>query len=133
MLTARSVREAPAPPLEQPAADCPDPSRPPVPGERVLEMKQIQGNIVVGFNKDFQTLLLLEITDAADFKRWLAALVPFIASASEVLAFNRLFKEIRRRRGRFADHPGHLDQYRALLPRADAAGRRRVQLRRREL
>jgi Dyp-type peroxidase family len=62
-------------------------------------MKQIQGNIVVGFNKDFQTLLFLEIVNVSDFKRWLRALVPFIASASEVLAFNRLFKEIRSRRG----------------------------------
>ncbi len=99
MLTTRFAREAPAPPLEQPAVTSPDPSRPHVPAEPSLAMRQIQGNILVGFNKDFQTLLLLEITEVSDFKRWLAALVPFIASASEVLAFNRLFKEIRRRRG----------------------------------
>lgn len=99
MLNTRFAREAPAPPLEQPAVAGPDPSRPHVPDEPVLAMKQIQGNIVVGFNKDFQTLLFLEITNVSDFKRWLAALVPFIASASEVLAFNRLFKEIRSRRG----------------------------------
>jgi Dyp-type peroxidase family len=99
MLNTRFAREAPAPPLEQPAVAGPEPSRPHVPDEPVLAMKQIQGNIVVGFNKDFQTLLFLEIVNVSDFKRWLRALVPFIASASEVLAFNRLFKELRSRRG----------------------------------
>jgi Dyp-type peroxidase family len=99
MLTARFAREVPAPSLEQPAESRPDPARPPVDCEPVLAMDQIQGNIVVGFNKDFQTLLLLEIVEVADFKRWLTSLVPFVATASEVLAFNRLFKEIRSRRG----------------------------------
>lgn len=34
-----------------------------------------------------------------EFKRWLCTQVRFIATAAEVVAFNRLFKEVRFRRG----------------------------------
>lgn len=100
MLTPALAREAPAPPpLERPADSPPDPARSPVPNEPVLAMDNIQGNSIAGFNKDFQTLLFLRIVDVPDFKRWLRSLIPFIATASEVLAFNRLFKALRSRRG----------------------------------
>lgn len=88
------VREAPAAPLKRAAND---PSRPAVPDEPVLAIDNIQGNIV-GFNKDHQTLLFLRVADADQFRAWLGRLIPFIATAAEVLSFNRLFKEIRRRR-----------------------------------
>jgi len=94
------AREAPAPPpLERLDVAHTDPARPPVPDEPLLAMDNIQGNGIVGFNKDFQTLLLLKIVNVPDFKRWLKSIIPFIATASEVLAFNRLFKAIRTRRG----------------------------------
>jgi len=100
MLTLTPAREAPAPPpLDRLALTQPDPARPPALDEPVLAMDNIQGNIVAGFNKDFQTLLFLKIVSVPDFKRWLRSLIPFIATASEVLAFNRLFKAIRTRRG----------------------------------
>jgi Dyp-type peroxidase family len=100
MMIVVPAREAPAPPpLERLDTTQADPSRPPVPGEPVLAMDNIQGNSIVGFNKDFQTLLLLKIVNVPEFKRWLKSIIPFIATASEVLAFNRLFKAIRNRRG----------------------------------
>lgn len=90
------IREAPQPP---PLARLDnDPTRPAVPNEPVLAIENIQGNILAGFNKDQQTLLFLKIQNKQDFRRWLGELIPFIATTSEVLAFNRLFKEIRRRR-----------------------------------
>jgi Dyp-type peroxidase family len=67
--------------------------------EPVLDLRNIQGNVVAGFNKDFQTLIFLEILEPPLFRDWLKEAVPFVASAGEVLAFNRLFKEIRSRRG----------------------------------
>lgn len=76
-----------------------DPTRPAAPQEPVLAINNIQGNILAGFNKDQQTLLFLKVTNQQDFRRWLGELVPFIATTAEVLAFNRLFKEIRHRRG----------------------------------
>ncbi|HEY6189188.1 MAG TPA: Dyp-type peroxidase [Pyrinomonadaceae bacterium] len=89
------VREAPiTPPLKRVEHD---PTRPPVPDEPVLAIENIQGNII-GFNKDQQTLLFLKITNTEQFRTWLGSVVPFIATAAEVLSFNRLFKEIRRRR-----------------------------------
>lgn len=67
--------------------------------EPVLRIGNIQGNILAGFNKDHQTLLFLRITSPEHCKRWLRELTPFIATVEEVLAFNRLFKTIRKRRG----------------------------------
>ena len=91
-----TVREAPAPlPLQ---GGLTDPAHPDASNEPVLEIDQIQGNIVPGFNKDHQTYLFLSIDDVDDFKAWLAYQVPFISTTAEVLTFNRLFKAIRDRR-----------------------------------
>src|SRR5207247_1779609 len=62
-------------------------------------MEEIQGNVVAGFSKDFQTLLFLRIEDVPSFKAWLAEFASLVATAEEVIAFNRLFKRTRDRRG----------------------------------
>ncbi len=93
-----TVREAPFPVPSLCGLD--DASHPDASNEPVLAIDQIQGNILAGFNKDFQTLIFLHIDNAKDFKHWLASQIDFIATAAEVLAFNRLFKEIRTRRKR---------------------------------
>ena len=67
--------------------------------EPVLAMANIQGNVVAGFNKDFQTLLYFHIDDARLFKPAIAELGHRVATAEEVLAFNRLYKQMRNRRG----------------------------------
>lgn len=102
-MIATPVREAPAP-LPGPIDD---PTRPRV-KEPLLNVDNIQGNILAGFNKDHQTHLYLRIGRNAagqidpraleQFRAWLGRLTPFIATTNEVLRFNRLFKEIRRRR-----------------------------------
>jgi hypothetical protein len=69
------------------------------PAEPPLEIDEIQGNVIPGFNKDHQILVFLSLTDVAKAKAWLRATIPQIATAREVLAFNRLFREIRARRG----------------------------------
>lgn len=97
-LSPEPLREAPAPEPLQGSLD--DPSHPDASREPVLNVANIQGNILVGFNKDHQAFLFLSL-DAdkiADFKGWLQAMRPFIATTAEVLAFNRLFKAIRTRR-----------------------------------
>src|ERR1700722_3643433 len=66
--------------------------------EPVLDVDQIQGNILAGFNKDNQTLIFLIIEKPDEFCIWLRELIPFIATTDEVLQFNRLFKMIRSRR-----------------------------------
>jgi hypothetical protein len=66
--------------------------------EPALEVGQIQGNILAGFNKDNQSLIFVDIKDKKKFKIWLRAIVPFVASTEEVLQFNRLFKMVRARR-----------------------------------
>jgi Dyp-type peroxidase family len=72
--------------------------------ERALEVSNIQGNVIGGFNKDQQTMLFLRLEDenadtVAALRRWLAKVTPDIATAEEVLAFNALFKSMRARRG----------------------------------
>lgn len=97
MVSQQPVREAPASSPFGPKATTDNTA---TPTEPLLRVDNIQGNILSGFNKDYQTLLFLEIVEPQAFKRWLATLVPFIATASEVLAFNRLFKAAKKRRGR---------------------------------
>jgi hypothetical protein len=86
------TREAPASLLRH----SPDLTFREAPDEPVLPVQNIQGNIVPGFNKDFQTRLFLRIVDeqTADFKRWLRAFIPFVATTAKVLTFNRLFKAL---------------------------------------
>lgn len=67
-------------------------------GDPPLDVDQIQGNILAGFNKDNQTLIFLKINEVTTFKLWLCAIIPFVATTQEVLQFNRLFKMIRSRR-----------------------------------
>lgn len=83
-----SLRETP-----RPAEDI----SPSVPNEPPLKVEDIQGNILAGFNKDYQVLLFLQIVEPEPFKAWLKKLTPFVASTSDVLTFNRLFKKIRDR------------------------------------
>jgi Dyp-type peroxidase family len=70
-------------------------TNPPSVEEPVLRMADIQGNIVVGFNKPFQRLLYFHIVDAAAFKPDLAELVPLVARARDVLASHRKIREER--------------------------------------
>ena len=92
-----SVREAPAPdPLH---CGVNGPSHPAVEDEPKLNVDNIQGNILAGFSKDFQTLVFLRIDNVAIFKPWLQSFTPRIATLGEVITFNRLFKSMRRRLG----------------------------------
>ena len=69
------------------------------PVEEDLEADEIQGNVLPGFNKDFQRLLFLRITDVPNAKWWLASLVEPLATMREVAQFNALFRAMRARRG----------------------------------
>jgi Dyp-type peroxidase family len=93
MSTNTPAREAPFPSSFQ-TAEAPKKGD----DEPILQVDEIQGNILAGFSKDNQTLIFLRIEDAGEFKKWLPAIVPFIATTDEVLQFNRLFKMIRARR-----------------------------------
>ena len=61
--------------------------------EPKLDTDQIQGNIIPGFNKDFQTFFFLKIEDVQPFRRWLQTLVPHVTTLKEVLNFRRLLQE----------------------------------------
>src|SRR6202011_3414269 len=68
--------------------------------EPLLEASEIQGNIIPGFNKDYQHFVFGRITDLVGFRRWITKIIPDIATLEEVTAFNRLFAALRTRRGR---------------------------------
>jgi Dyp-type peroxidase family len=61
---------------------------------------QIQGNIIGGFNKDYQTFLFLKFNDPAKGRNWVCQMIPEISTSEEVLAFNALFKSVKKRSGR---------------------------------
>ena len=66
-----------------------------------LELDDIQGNILAGFNKDYASFLLFALpADQAQAREWLRDLVDEVATAEEVKQFNDLFRAIRSRRGR---------------------------------
>jgi Dyp-type peroxidase family len=99
MLTTIPAREAPASsPLKGPS-DLTKSRE--TKNEPILKVDNIQGNVLAGFMKDHQAFLFLTIVEPEvdSFRRWLASVVPFIATTGEVLSFNRLFKSLRSRRG----------------------------------
>ena len=57
--------------------------------DRALELDEIQGNVLAGFNTDIQMLVALTVSQPADFPAaasWLAQLAPSVTVASEVQA-----------------------------------------------
>lgn len=68
------------------------------PSEPQLDVAEIQGNILVGFNKDHQAFLFFRITNPSVAKQWLRKMVPQIANTDETLSFLRLFRAMRSRR-----------------------------------
>jgi Dyp-type peroxidase family len=67
--------------------------------EPALKLDNIQGNILAGFNKDFQRFLFINFPQDGDPKGWLKRLATEVASSAEVASFNALFKQINQRRG----------------------------------
>ena len=63
--------------------------------EPVLAGDEIQGNILPGFNKDYQALVALHFGDVASARAWLASLIPVVSTLREVEQFKRLFEEWR--------------------------------------
>lgn len=84
------------------SADMSGPAHAAVFDEAVLDAGNIQGSILTGFNKSHRILLFLQVDRGkiSGFKKWLKSQIPFIATSDEVIAFNRLFKKTRGRRGR---------------------------------
>lgn len=66
---------------------------------KILALNEIQGNILSGFNKDFQAFIFLRFDNAEQGKLFLRSISHEIASTSEVQRFNQLFKELKALRG----------------------------------
>ena len=69
------------------------------PHAAALDLNDIQGNILAGFNKDFASFIAVQFPTAAAGRAWLAELAPQIAPAAEVSAFNAAFKAVTARTG----------------------------------
>jgi Dyp-type peroxidase family len=54
--------------------------------------RDIQGNIVPGFNKDHQHFLFLHVSDRERARRWVAGIAPAITSMDEALSFVREYR-----------------------------------------
>jgi len=53
--------------------------------EPILEIREIQGHLLPGFNTNFQTFLFLEIIEVSQFKQWLAQIHPTVTTLETVL------------------------------------------------
>lgn len=62
------------------------------PNEPVLNVNDIQGNIIPGFNKDHQTLLFFQIVDTNQAKKWIGLISKQISSFYEVQNFKKVYK-----------------------------------------
>ncbi|HMF83395.1 MAG TPA: Dyp-type peroxidase [Acidimicrobiia bacterium] len=63
-----------------------------------IDLAEIQGNVLAGFNKDHQRLLFFRLDDVDRARAWLATIVDETATSEEVLAFNDVFRRARARR-----------------------------------
>ncbi len=70
-----------------------------------INLANVQGNVLAGFNKDHQRLLFVRFGERASARRWLSTIIDETATADEVLAFNDLFRRARSRRGTEASAP----------------------------
>jgi len=69
----------------------------PVADEPLVELDDIQGNVFPGFNKDHLTVLRFAIGDVPAARAVLATFADRVATAAEVLSFNRLYTALRSR------------------------------------
>jgi Dyp-type peroxidase family len=67
--------------------------------EPVLNVNDIQGNIIPGFNKDHETLLFFEIVNANQAKKWIGLLSGQISTLYEVQNFKKVYKSLKHRLG----------------------------------
>src|SRR5688572_21902418 len=65
--------------------------------EPILDAREIQGNILEGFNKDHQSLLGFTIQDTDQVKTWIGLMSSQVSTLYEVNHFNRLYKSARQR------------------------------------
>jgi Dyp-type peroxidase family len=66
--------------------------------EPVLDVHEIQGNIIPGFNKDHLILLGLTVTNISKAKKWFNFISDHISTLYEVYNFNKVFKSIKNRK-----------------------------------
>ena len=73
--------------------------------EPILDVHDIQGNILVGFNKDHRTFLGLAIDDPAQAKKWIGLISDQVSTMYEVYNYNKVYKSAR---GRLKREPAGL-------------------------
>jgi Dyp-type peroxidase family len=88
------VLSPPQPPSWPTSRPAPDPQSQLLRGDR-----NIQGNVLAGFNKSHQMLLFLSFPDAAVLRTWLGQVTPRLATNAGVAAFNERFSSSRRASG----------------------------------
>lgn len=74
-------------------------SQPHSPDEPILDIDDIQGNVLTGFNKDYQLLVALKLSDVPSARNWLRRILPGVNTLAEVGHFNAVFRMRRARLG----------------------------------
>jgi len=63
--------------------------------EEILEIDDIQGNSIAGFNKQHMTLLSLRVQDAERARSWLRTLSPQLTTARSAIGSKLMFRQLR--------------------------------------
>jgi Dyp-type peroxidase family len=96
-----SYPDAPSTPTE---SSWPDPRQAPDRAARPLATdKNIQGNVLAGFNKDHQLFFFLHLPSPDVGRQWIADFLPKIATNNAVRAFNERFSGLRHSSGKDPD------------------------------
>jgi Dyp-type peroxidase family len=65
-------------------------------GEAGVDLSNVQGNIVPGFNKDYQAFVLVAFPSRSAARLWVRTIRSEIASAADVFAFKEAYKVVSR-------------------------------------
>src|SRR5688500_17918206 len=71
--------------------------------EPVLDINEIQGNIIPGFNKDHLIIIGFTVNNISKAKQWFDFISNHISTLDEVYNFNKVFKSIKNRKRREPD------------------------------
>lgn len=78
--------------------------RPAAQGTELRTSTAIQGNVLAAFNKDFQTLLFLQLPTPEQGRAWLKGVLHRVATTAQVATFNKAFSSALRLSGSDPEH-----------------------------
>ena len=97
--------------------------------EPILDVNDIQGNILAGFNKDHQTLLGFTIDNIDKTREYMQIITKEISTLYEVFGFNKAYKSRKQRLGKDFWNDINLGKYCLFIWRNERDGKKYCRIR----